>query len=142
MNIEPIMNLGVLYVVAAPSGAGKTSLVKALLQKAPAIQLSVSYTTRAPRAGSWTKGVHPPFSSVWRRPAAGKPGSAQRWRRCEKKQSKQGVGEYFARMPHLRQARCSAAPSGILIVAWGMGVWCSGGARRASRSPVAPQALK
>lgn len=40
---------GRLYVVAAPSGAGKTSLVKALMQREPRIQFSVSYTTRAPR---------------------------------------------------------------------------------------------
>jgi guanylate kinase len=45
------MNQGILFVVAAPSGAGKTSLVKALLKNDPAIRLSVSYTTRAPRPG-------------------------------------------------------------------------------------------
>lgn len=43
--------IGVLYVVSAPSGAGKTSLVKALLKADPAIHLSVSYTTRAARPG-------------------------------------------------------------------------------------------
>src|SRR5271154_7192121 len=43
------MPQGRLYVVAAPSGAGKTSLVKALMQREPRIQFSVSYTTRAPR---------------------------------------------------------------------------------------------
>jgi len=42
---------GVLYIVSAPSGAGKTSLVKALLKTDPAIRLAVSYTTRAPRPG-------------------------------------------------------------------------------------------
>ncbi len=42
---------GVLYIVSAPSGAGKTSLVKALLKMDPAIRLSVSYTTRPPRPG-------------------------------------------------------------------------------------------
>jgi guanylate kinase len=42
---------GVLYVVSAPSGAGKTSLVKALLKSDPAIRLSISYTTRPPRPG-------------------------------------------------------------------------------------------
>lgn len=57
------MNQGVLYVVAAPSGAGKTSLVKALLQKDTAIRLSVSYTTRAPRPGE-TNGVDYHFVSV------------------------------------------------------------------------------
>ncbi|MFN3545191.1 MAG: guanylate kinase [Thiobacillus sp.] len=42
---------GVLYIVSAPSGAGKTSLVKALLKADPAIRLSISYTTRPPRPG-------------------------------------------------------------------------------------------
>jgi guanylate kinase len=40
---------GQLYVVAAPSGAGKTSLVKALLERVPELRLSVSHTTRAKR---------------------------------------------------------------------------------------------
>jgi guanylate kinase len=40
---------GNLYVVAAPSGAGKTSLVKALMERRPSIHFSVSYTTREPR---------------------------------------------------------------------------------------------
>jgi guanylate kinase len=43
------MPSGRLYVVAAPSGAGKTSLVKALMEREPRIQFSVSYTTRQPR---------------------------------------------------------------------------------------------
>lgn len=42
---------GNLFVVSAPSGAGKTSLVQALLNINPQIDLSVSYTTRAPRPG-------------------------------------------------------------------------------------------
>jgi guanylate kinase len=41
---------GRLYVVAAPSGAGKTSLVKALMEREPRMRFSVSYTTRQPRA--------------------------------------------------------------------------------------------
>ena len=40
---------GNLFVVAAPSGAGKSSLVKALLEIDSQLQLSVSHTTRAPR---------------------------------------------------------------------------------------------
>ena len=40
---------GCLFVVAAPSGGGKTSLVDALLEREPGIRLSVSYTTRPPR---------------------------------------------------------------------------------------------
>lgn len=42
---------GNLFIISAPSGAGKTSLVHALLNINPQIDLSVSYTTRAPRAG-------------------------------------------------------------------------------------------
>lgn len=42
---------GNLYVVAAPSGAGKTTLVRLLLEQEPGVQLSISYTTRAPRPG-------------------------------------------------------------------------------------------
>jgi guanylate kinase len=49
--MTPNPSEGVLYIVSAPSGAGKTSLVKALLKADPAIRLSVSYTTRAPRPG-------------------------------------------------------------------------------------------
>ena len=40
---------GNLFVVAAPSGAGKSSLVKALMELDSLVQLSVSHTTRAPR---------------------------------------------------------------------------------------------
>jgi guanylate kinase len=42
---------GTLFIICAPSGAGKTSLVRALLDINPDIDLSVSYTTRAPRPG-------------------------------------------------------------------------------------------
>ncbi len=42
---------GNLIIVSAPSGAGKTSLVAALLKCDPQVRLSVSFTTRAPRAG-------------------------------------------------------------------------------------------
>ena len=42
---------GNLFVIAAPSGAGKTSLTRALLERDPSILLSVSYTTRPPRSG-------------------------------------------------------------------------------------------
>ena len=42
---------GNLFIVSAPSGAGKTSLVNALLASNQQIDLSVSYTTRAPRPG-------------------------------------------------------------------------------------------
>jgi len=40
---------GTLFIVAAPSGAGKSSLVNALLEREPGIALSISHTTRLPR---------------------------------------------------------------------------------------------
>lgn len=48
---------GTLYVISAPSGGGKTSLVKALVQQMPDLCVSISHTTRAPRAGE-TDGVN------------------------------------------------------------------------------------
>lgn len=48
---------GNIYIVTAPSGAGKTTLVAALLKAESAVKLSVSYTTRGPREGE-LDGVH------------------------------------------------------------------------------------
>jgi len=42
---------GLLFVITAPSGAGKSSLIEALLKDDPGLRLSISYTTRAPRPG-------------------------------------------------------------------------------------------
>ncbi|MCF7201398.1 guanylate kinase [Pseudomonas oligotrophica] len=42
---------GTLYIISAPSGAGKTSLVKALIDAQPQVRVSVSHTTRAMRPG-------------------------------------------------------------------------------------------
>jgi guanylate kinase len=42
---------GKLFVITAPSGAGKTSLIDAVMKDDPTLKLSVSYTTRAPRKG-------------------------------------------------------------------------------------------
>ncbi|MCP1675355.1 guanylate kinase [Natronocella acetinitrilica] len=48
---------GTLYIVSAPSGAGKTSLVNALVQRLPDVRLSVSHTTRPRRSGE-QDGLH------------------------------------------------------------------------------------
>jgi guanylate kinase len=50
-GFQSLMLSGVLLIVSAPSGAGKSSLVQALLREEPNVSLSISYTTRAPRAG-------------------------------------------------------------------------------------------
>ncbi len=53
---------GTLYTISAPSGAGKTSLVAALLEKTPNLQVSISHTTRPRRPGE-TDGVNYHFVS-------------------------------------------------------------------------------
>ncbi len=54
---------GNLYTVSAPSGAGKTSLVKALIESTPSIQASISHTTRNMRPGE-QDGVNYHFVSL------------------------------------------------------------------------------
>ncbi|HVF16629.1 MAG TPA: guanylate kinase [Steroidobacteraceae bacterium] len=49
MSQSPSRPRGKLYVVAAPSGTGKTSLVRAVIPRMPALRFSVSYTTRPRR---------------------------------------------------------------------------------------------
>lgn len=46
-----VMTVGCLFIISAPSGAGKTSLIKALLNQDSQLSLSISYTSRPPRAG-------------------------------------------------------------------------------------------
>lgn len=48
---------GRLFVLSAPSGAGKSSLAKALVEQMPQLGVSISHTTRAPRPGE-QEGVH------------------------------------------------------------------------------------
>lgn len=57
--------LGTLYIVSAPSGAGKSSLISALIEKNTQnnLQVSVSHTTRAPRSGE-ENGIHYHFVNV------------------------------------------------------------------------------
>jgi len=50
-NQSPLAHQGRLYIISAPSGAGKTSLVAALLKADNAIEVSVSHTTRKSRPG-------------------------------------------------------------------------------------------
>jgi guanylate kinase len=54
---------GHLYIVTAPSGAGKTTLVRLLLENDPGICVSISHSTRSPRTGE-RDGVHYHFVAV------------------------------------------------------------------------------
>ncbi|MCJ8313089.1 MAG: guanylate kinase [Pseudomonadales bacterium] len=55
--------MGRLYIVSAPSGAGKSSLLNALIEQVPDVKISVSTTTRAKRAGE-EEGLHYHFETV------------------------------------------------------------------------------
>ncbi|HID00359.1 MAG TPA: guanylate kinase, partial [Piscirickettsiaceae bacterium] len=57
------MHQGQLYILSAPSGAGKTSLVKRLIETDPQIRVAVSTTTRPPRPGE-IDGQHYHFTDV------------------------------------------------------------------------------
>ena len=63
------MTLGTLFIISAPSGAGKTTLVAELLSRLNNIKVSVSHTTRPSRSGE-TSGVdyhfvsHPQFETM------------------------------------------------------------------------------
>ncbi|MCW8195640.1 guanylate kinase [Proteobacteria bacterium 005FR1] len=59
---EPASSRGILYTVSAPSGAGKTSLVNALVESTPHLRVSISHTTRKIRPGE-TDGVNYHFVS-------------------------------------------------------------------------------
>lgn len=54
---------GQLYIVSAPSGAGKSSLLNALRERLPEVVVSVSHTTRQPRPGE-QDGVHYHFTTA------------------------------------------------------------------------------
>lgn len=54
---------GTLYILSAPSGAGKTSLVQSVIKALPFVRISVSHTTRAMRPGE-TDGVNYHFTDV------------------------------------------------------------------------------
>ncbi|MGO3445346.1 MAG: guanylate kinase, partial [Pseudoalteromonas distincta] len=54
---------GNLFILSAPSGAGKSSLINALLKKHADMKVSVSHTTRAPRPGE-ENGLHYHFAST------------------------------------------------------------------------------
>ncbi len=57
------MALGTLYIISAPSGAGKTSLVRRLVETTSAVSVAISHTTRPPRS-SEQDGVHYHFVSL------------------------------------------------------------------------------
>ena len=63
MNPASSVRRGCLYVIAAPSGAGKTSVVNAVKDRDPSLRVSISHTTRKPRPHE-RDGEHYHFISI------------------------------------------------------------------------------
>ncbi|MGH7822815.1 MAG: guanylate kinase [Candidatus Binatia bacterium] len=51
MDVSALRRNGILFIVSAPSGAGKTTISRRALREIPGLELSISCTTRAPRSG-------------------------------------------------------------------------------------------
>ena len=79
-DLPPITRRGLCLVIAAPSGAGKSSITRALLDAEPELSLSVSVTTRAPRPQE-REGVHYLFRSNEQFDAMAATGELLEWAR-------------------------------------------------------------
>ncbi|GAB4061705.1 guanylate kinase [Uliginosibacterium sediminicola] len=100
---------GILYIVSAPSGAGKTTLVRALLREDPAIRLSVSYTTRSPREGE-EDGVAYNFVDAARFQAMREAGEFLEWAEVH--------GNYYATSRPWLQAQLAKGQDVLLEIDW------------------------
>jgi guanylate kinase len=100
---------GNLYIVSAPSGAGKSSLVKALLARDPTIRLSISYTTRAARPGE-EDGVHYHFIS--------REAFQERLGRGEFLESAEVYGNYYGTSQPWIEAERAAGHDILLEIDW------------------------
>ena len=100
---------GQLFIVSAPSGAGKSSLVKSLLEKDPAIRLSISYTTRAPRPGE-VDGAHYHF--------VGREDFQARLERGEFLESAEVYGNYYGTSQPWIEAEMAAGRDILLEIDW------------------------
>jgi len=74
----PGVRRGLLFIVSAPSGAGKTTLVERLVEQTPDLTMSRSYTSRPPRGGE-TDGVDYNFVSRERFEAMARDGEFLEW---------------------------------------------------------------
>ncbi len=98
---------GSLFIVAAPSGAGKTTLVRGLLERDPAVNLSVSFTTRKAREGE-VDGVAYHFTSV--------PDFMARRDRGEFLEWAEVHGNYYATSRHWLEAQLAAGRDVLLEI--------------------------
>ena len=100
---------GCLFIVSAPSGAGKTSLVSALLGTDRHVKKAVSYTTRAVRAGE-ENGVHYHFVGV--------PDFAQMAAQGDFLETALVHGNQYGTSRHTVESECAAGLDVLLEIDW------------------------
>jgi guanylate kinase len=100
---------GNLFIVSAPSGAGKSSLVKALLERDTSIRLSISYTTRQPRPGE-VDGMHYHFVS--------REAFQERLGNGEFLESAEVYGNFYGTSQHWIEQEMSAGRDILLEIDW------------------------
>jgi guanylate kinase len=100
---------GNLFIVSAPSGAGKSSLVKALLERDSSIRLSISYTTRQPRPGE-VDGMHYHFVS--------REAFQERLGNGEFLESAEVYGNFYGTSQHWIEQEMSAGRDILLEIDW------------------------
>lgn len=103
------MSQGTLFIVSAPSGAGKTSLVRELIESLDGIQVSVSHTTRAQRQGE-VNGVNYHFVDV--------PGFEAMIERGEFFEYAKVFDNYYGTSRHAVQTILDAGQDVILEIDW------------------------
>lgn len=100
---------GNLYIVSAPSGAGKTTLVRGLLQRDSQVQLSVSFTTRAPRPGE-REGIDYHFTGLANFHAMRERGDFLEWAEVH--------GNFYATSRPWLEARLAEGQDVLLEIDW------------------------
>lgn len=100
---------GNLFIISAPSGAGKSTLIQALLKRYSDMRLSVSHTTRAPRAGE-QDGVHYHFTTI--------PDFQQRIANGEFLESAEVFGNYYGTSAHAIRELLSQGIDVFLDIDW------------------------
>jgi guanylate kinase len=100
---------GCLFIVSAPSGAGKTSLVSALLAADPLLKKSISYTTRAPRPGE-QNGRHYHFVT--------QAAFDQMRARGDLLETALVHGNYYGTSKHTVESDCAAGADVLLEIDW------------------------
>ena len=96
---------GIVFIVSAPSGTGKTTLINGLLADFPELSLSVSYTTRAPRSGD-VPGRDYYFISAAKFAAMKSQGKFAEWAK---------VHDFFYGTPHRALDQCTRKGRDIVL---------------------------